>query len=125
MGIPQKLQSFENFSRIGGGVALDVNYLNRATFGDKPLRSEIIGLFLAQVNGLARQLETPLDATAWRFLTHTLKGAASAVGAQYMAEIAAVWDKQPPPATGDERADCAAELAGAILAFEAAASNLH
>jgi HPt (histidine-containing phosphotransfer) domain-containing protein len=104
---------------------LDVDYLNRATFGDKPLRNEIIGLFLSQANGLARSLSLPIDTSAWQFLAHTLKGAASAVGAQQIADIASAWEQRHVPITAEARSALAAELHAAILAFDRAASKLH
>ncbi len=125
MGASQKLQPFEVFSTNGRVAVLDVPYLNRATFGDIPLRGEIIGLFLAQVNGLVRRLDLPVDSAAWQFLTHTLKGAAAAVGAKHIAEIAGAWEHRLVPQTVEARLKLSAELKSAILAFEKAASNLH
>jgi HPt (histidine-containing phosphotransfer) domain-containing protein len=125
VGASQKLQPFEVFSTNGRVVVLDVTYLNRATFGDIPLRDEIIGLFLAQVNGLAQRLDLPLDSAAWQFLTHTLKGAAAAVGATHIAEIASAWEHRLVPQTAEGRLRLSAELKAAILAFEKAASKLH
>jgi HPt (histidine-containing phosphotransfer) domain-containing protein len=125
MEAARKLQYFDVESTQGGVVVLDIEYLDRATFGDKPLRTEIVGLFLAQVNGLARNLSLPLDDTSWRFLTHTMKGAAAAVGAKYIANLAAAWEMRFTPTTAEARAQLAAELTGACLAFEKAASQLH
>jgi HPt (histidine-containing phosphotransfer) domain-containing protein len=125
VGASQKLQSFEVYSTNGRVAVLDVSYLNKATFGDVPLRSEIIGLFLAQVNGLAHRLDLPLDNVAWQFLTHTLKGAAAAVGAKHLAEIATAWEHRLVPQTVEARLKLSAELKSAILDFEKAASNLH
>jgi HPt (histidine-containing phosphotransfer) domain-containing protein len=125
VGASQKLQPFEVFSTNGRVAVLDISYLNRVTFGDLPLRGEIIGLFLAQVNGLAGRLELPLDAVAWQFLTHTLKGAGSAVGATHIAEIASAWEHRLVPQTVEARTKLSSELKAAILEFEKAASNLH
>jgi HPt (histidine-containing phosphotransfer) domain-containing protein len=125
VGASQKLQPFEVFSTSGRVAVLDISYLNRVTFGDLPLRGEIIGLFLAQVNGLAGRLNLPLDPVAWQFFTHTLKGAASAVGAKHIAEIASAWEHRHVPQTDEARTKLSSELKAAILAFEKAASNLH
>lgn len=125
MGTSQKLQPSEVFATNGRSAVLDISYLNRVTFGDLPLRGEIVTLFLTQVNGLARRLDFPLDAVAWQFLTHTLKGAASAVGATHIAEIASAWEHRHEPQTVEARTKLSAELKSAIWAFEKAASNLH
>jgi HPt (histidine-containing phosphotransfer) domain-containing protein len=125
VGASQKLQPFEVFSTNGRIAVLDETYLNRATFGDIPLRDEIIGLFLAQVNALAHRLDIPVDSVAWQFLTHTLKGAAAAVGAKHIAEIASAWEHRLVPQTAEARLKLSTELKSAILAFEKAASNLH
>jgi hypothetical protein len=122
--LAQNVQSTAGYSPIDG-VVLDSDYLNRATFGDKPLRTEIVGLFLAQVNGLARNLGLPMDGQAWHFFTHTLKGAGSAVGAHYIHGLAKAWEEQPAPSSADSRAAYAIELQAAILAFEQAAAQLH
>lgn len=125
MGLPQKLHTIENSINSGGGVVLDVAYLNRATFGDIPLRSEIIALFRSEVSGLSRRLDLPMDHQTWQFLTHTLKGAAAAVGALSIAEMASAWEQLPHPSTGDARCALSADLKTAVLAFERAASKLH
>lgn len=125
MGASKKLQSFEVFSTNGRVAVLDVSYLNRVTFGDLPLRDEIIALFLTQLNGLARRLDLPFDTSSWRFLTHTLKGSASAVGALHLAEIASAWEQRHVPQTVEARTKLSTELKAAILAFEKAASHLH
>ncbi len=71
MGQSQKLHNSPNGTTIEG-VVLDVNYLNHATFGDKALRVEILGLFRAQLDGLVKNIMLPMDAQGWLFLTHTL-----------------------------------------------------
>ncbi len=124
VAVAQKLQDSGDGAR-NDSVALDATYLNRVTFGDKPLRTEIVGLFLSQVSGLVRNLNFAQDAKAWHFLTHTLKGAGAAVGAQHIVEIAKTWEGLKPPVEIDTRATLAAELKSAILAFEKAAAQLH
>jgi HPt (histidine-containing phosphotransfer) domain-containing protein len=125
VGASQKLQSLDFDSTNGRVMVLDVAYLNRATMNDKPLRTEVIGLFLSQVNGIVRNLNLPLSESDWQFITHTLKGAAAAVGAKHIAEVAAAWEHRPCPYTANARNSLMAELRGAVLAFEQAASNLH
>jgi HPt (histidine-containing phosphotransfer) domain-containing protein len=125
LGAAQKLQPLADDSSLSGDSVLDRIYLNRVTFGDAPLRQEVVGLFLAQVNGMVRTLNLSIDASTWQFLTHTLKGAAVAVGATQMAEIAVAWEKRGCPQGASERSAVAAELRGAVLAFEHAAAQLH
>jgi HPt (histidine-containing phosphotransfer) domain-containing protein len=112
-------------STYGLTEALDGAYLKRATFGDTALRTEIVGLFLSQVNSLANRLNLPMDQRSWQFLTHTLKGSASAVGALHLSDLAHSWDMEPAPTTGTARQAYATTLKAALLDFERAAANLH
>jgi HPt (histidine-containing phosphotransfer) domain-containing protein len=103
---------------------LDLDYLNRATLGDKTLRTEVLGLFLAQVDAVQTQLSLPIDATGWTFLTHTLKGSAAAVGAKHIAALAKAWEGLPMPTTDRERDGLGRELAASIALFRQAAAKL-
>jgi HPt (histidine-containing phosphotransfer) domain-containing protein len=105
-------------------VTLDVTFLDINTFGDKALRSEIIGLFLAQLDGAKRSLEAPMNETAWQFLSHTLKGAAAAVGARQIAALADAWDKCQAPSNSADREALADRLATLMADFKAAAERL-
>jgi Hpt domain len=103
---------------------LDVAFLNRNTFGDKMLRNEIVGLFLAQLDGVSKNLTTPLDATAWQFLTHTLKGAAAAVGARRIAALADVWSRMAVPQSQTLRAAYGQQLSSFAAEFKSVANQL-
>ncbi len=98
-------------------IVLDVAYLNHTTFGDIALRTEIIGLFRAQVKAVRTQLLLPVDHKAWTYLTHTLKGAAAAVGAGQLAALADVWSRNTPPKTQSTRIDCETQLTLAMAHF--------
>jgi HPt (histidine-containing phosphotransfer) domain-containing protein len=125
LGSAQKLHRQVQDSFEGGDSVLDAAYLNRVTFGDAPLREEVVGLFLAQVNGMVRTLDLPMNGATWQFLSHTLKGAAAAVGATHMSAIATNWEKRDCPKSAIEGSALAAELRGAILSFERAVALLH
>ena len=81
---------------LGGAAALDNAFLNQTTFGDENLKREIIVLFLAQIEQARIQLAAATNDDEWCFVTHTLKGAASAVGAKHFAALAHAWDRQKP-----------------------------
>ena len=124
MGRAQKLHNAPNDTTFEG-VILDVNYLNHATFGDKALRAEILGLFRAQLDGLVKNILLPIDAPGWLFLTHTLRGAAASVGAQHIAHLAEQWGQMPPPQSGEARSAVVAQLKTAITDFVGVASKLQ
>ncbi|MBK8769428.1 MAG: Hpt domain-containing protein [Rhizobiales bacterium] len=78
-------------------VTFDEGHFARQTFGDADLQREIIQLFLGQVKDARNALSRPMTTTAWRFLTHTLKGAAASVGASRMAQMASEWELAGSP----------------------------
>jgi hypothetical protein len=98
---PQK-QS-EIASSVQDYAALNDDYLNKATFGDGALRKEIIELYVAQLGLFRRGLLKPVNSATWKYMTHTLKGASAAVGADQMNAIARLWEKQATPETPDAR----------------------
>jgi HPt (histidine-containing phosphotransfer) domain-containing protein len=104
--------------------ALDVLFLNNATFDDISLRSEIISLFRQQLATLADQFTVPLDQSSWAYLTHTLKGSASAVGAMQLAAMADQWEAGAFPHSASARSNYARELSHAVATFNAAADQL-
>jgi Hpt domain len=105
--------------------ALDVAYLNQTTFGDLALRTEILGLFRAQVKAVRTQLLLPVDQKAWVYLTHTLKGAAAAVGAKQLAALADSWGSNAPPENQTTRLSCEAQLSLAMARFNRIADQLN
>jgi HPt (histidine-containing phosphotransfer) domain-containing protein len=105
-------------------VELDVGFLNNNTFGDLALRREILSLFAAQIDGLARTLELPVSAESWHFLTHTMKGASAAVGAKELEALALRWSKLAAPTSLPGRQSCARELAKCFSAYKKEAAKL-
>jgi hypothetical protein len=94
--------------------SLDVVYLNRATFDDVALRTEILGLFSTHLVVLQSSVLQPQTLETWRYLTHTLRGAAAAVGA-----LAA-----PVPQSTQERVALHGQLAAASQHFQSEAAHL-
>jgi HPt (histidine-containing phosphotransfer) domain-containing protein len=105
-------------------ISLDLPFLNENTFGDKVLRDEIISLFRAQLQTVDEALRGPLDQKGWRYMTHTLKGAASAVGARQITALAAKWEQEPVPATSRRVSVCRLNFADAVFEFETALTDL-
>jgi lysophospholipase L1-like esterase len=104
--------------------ALDVEFLDNATFDDIALRTEIIDLFRQQIKTLCDQLAVPVNGKSWDYLTHTLKGSASAVGAGELAALAERWEAEVFPASGAARLALITELAKCFSAFNAVADQL-
>lgn len=123
MSVAYKLNRERNTSPIDCGV-LDVDFLNRNTFGDKTLRNEIIGLFLSQLDGVHRTLASPINSSAWQFLTHTLKGAAAAVGAISISTSADKWGKSPVPMSAEQRREIQLQMGQLISDFKVATKQL-
>jgi HPt (histidine-containing phosphotransfer) domain-containing protein len=105
-------------------ISLDFAFLNENTFGDKVLRDEIISLFRAQLQTVDEALRGPLDQKDWRYITHTLKGAASAVGARQIAALAAKWEQEPVPATPRRVSICRLQFADTVFEFQTALTDL-
>ncbi|MFO1033188.1 MAG: Hpt domain-containing protein [Hyphomicrobiales bacterium] len=103
-------------------AVFDRLHFSRQTFDDESLQRELVGLFLAQAEEALRTLALPVTSTAWRFLTHTLKGAALAIGCNRLAAWAARGERSAPPNAAGRLA-LADELRGEIRAFRAAAAE--
>lgn len=67
---------------------LDLAFLSRYSMGNSDLEAELLGLFRAQLRAQSTAVAGAADAEAWKFATHTLKGAARAMGAWPIAGIA-------------------------------------
>ena len=83
---------------------VDLAHLARYTGGDKSLNAEILRLFDGQISEMVGQLLSVLeqrDASKWRQVTHTIKGAARGVGAFAMGEAAAEAEPVDPSAQPD------------------------
>ena len=65
---------------------IDFDHLNLYVGGDIALTKEVFGLFKNQVDMWSRALTADADDEMWAGLTHSLKGAARAVGALRLAQ---------------------------------------
>jgi HPt (histidine-containing phosphotransfer) domain-containing protein len=95
---------------------IDLAVLGRFTASNRELQVEVLKLF-------ADHLPTPLDllgenasAADWRYATHTIKGAARAVGASTLAAVAAEAEAAPSADRGRHTRRVRAE-AEVVLAF--------
>ncbi|MCB1438320.1 MAG: Hpt domain-containing protein [Nitratireductor sp.] len=73
--------------RDGTARPVDLIHLSSQTFGDRSLQNEIISIFLSQANAYLDGIASRDEAYAAR-AAHSLKGAARAIGAFRLAEIA-------------------------------------
>jgi HPt (histidine-containing phosphotransfer) domain-containing protein len=101
------------------GVALDGAFLRRTTFGDEDLKKEILALFLTQIRTARQEMAAADSEASWHFVTHTLKGAASAIGARQFSDLADHWVRQGLP-TAAERLAILKDYDDAAAAFAAA-----
>jgi len=74
---------------LAGSAPIDIAHLSRHTAGDRRLGREVLGVFRDQAEDYLSALEGANDSASWRHAAHTLKGAASAVGAHKVAKLAA------------------------------------
>ena len=100
-------------------IPLDFEQLAENTFGDVALRLEILKLFADQLAISRSSFEGQFSGHEWRFATHTLKGAASAVGACQFAHLAHDWEKQGPPTDQLEADKLLFAFDLAVVAFKA------
>lgn len=110
-------------SNFPAAASLDRALLSENTMGEPSLQREVIGLFGAQLRQVAEQLVGIDDPRDWRFLSHTLRGAAAAVGAVEICEIAKRWEKQPVAALSAKREQAQLELQQAAERFFEAAQS--
>lgn len=68
--------------------ALDTAFLERQVFGDRVLERELLGLFAAQCRRLGPILASVDPGSVRADAAHTLCGAARAIGARRVAEVA-------------------------------------
>jgi HPt (histidine-containing phosphotransfer) domain-containing protein len=85
------------------GTIFDVAFFEHCTMGDKHLMIELIGLFKSQIEKTENELTEISSDAKWRFLAHTLKGAASAIGAVEIETLASSWENRPAPKRFSER----------------------
>jgi HPt (histidine-containing phosphotransfer) domain-containing protein len=73
--------------------AIDVAHLDRQTFGEKALRDEILGLFIAEAPLLLSAMRATANSAALAEIAHRLKGSALAIGAGALALAAAAFEQ--------------------------------
>jgi HPt (histidine-containing phosphotransfer) domain-containing protein len=73
---------------------------------------------VAQLGLFRRGLMKPINAATWKYMTHSLKGASAAVGADQMNALSRVWESQALPDTPDSRE-------AVLLAFDEALELFH
>ncbi len=111
-----------------GKVAIDVAvfdtvHFGRQTFGEIALQQEILQLFLTQLDDTRRALAKPGSSSGWRFLTHTLRGAAAAIGAVDLTVLVDAWEQMEVPTDADRDAVLSA-FDSAVDRFKAEAAKL-
>ncbi len=82
----------------GGAGALDLEHLDRATFGDPALRRDVLALFDRQAGQLLAEIAAAAEPAARGEIAHRLRGAALGIGAQAVAEAAAALERSPEDA---------------------------
>lgn len=101
---------------------IDIDHLMQYTLGDADLQNELLGLFKVQLEGQCLELDGCQTAQDWKRATHTLKGAARAIGAMRIGEIAERLEALSCN-TDDARRELE-QLARARAAFEAELARL-
>ncbi len=78
---------------------VDFAHLSRYTGGDAGVTAEVLKLFTKQAAELLARLDASLaqgNVKTWREVTHSLKGAARAIGAFQLADVAARAEEAEP-----------------------------
>ena len=90
----QDFKHVEVASAIGLGYeAFDRARFVQATMNDAQLQREVLGLFISQVSETRQRLKAGIFSSEdRRFMSHNLRGAASAVGALQIEELAKTWE---------------------------------
>jgi HPt (histidine-containing phosphotransfer) domain-containing protein len=100
---------------------VDLVHLARYTGGDRALNAEVLQLFVDQSATLLRDLQTVVesrDIKTWKYVTHSIKGAARCIGAFALADVAAEAEPIDPSVQ-------TAEALAAIAALQAKAESVH
>lgn len=84
---------------LAGSAPIDIAHLSRHTAGDRRLSREVLAVFRAQCPDYISALEDAETPESWKHAAHTLKGAASAIGAHEVARLAAAAEGLEPELT--------------------------
>jgi HPt (histidine-containing phosphotransfer) domain-containing protein len=95
---------------------IDLVHLARQSLGDQELELELLDMFERQAARIiARLTGSPASPKTMSDLAHTLKGSAAAIGAERVAEKAALLEALwGGPAPGEGAAEALSDLAGAV-----------
>jgi HPt (histidine-containing phosphotransfer) domain-containing protein len=95
---------------------IDLVHLARQSLGDQELELELLDMFERQAARIiARLTGAPASPKTMSDLAHTLKGSAAAIGAERVAEKAALLEALwGGPAAAEGAADALSDLAGAV-----------
>ena len=94
------------------------------TMGEGELQREVVGLFRTQIAQTEDKIAAVANERDWKFLTHTLRGAAAAVGAFEIHAMASDWEKSAAPASSAEQQKACADLRAAGHRYFAAVNAL-
>ncbi len=114
-----KLQSVQHGEITEGRVFFDLAHFEATTMHDLTLQVEILMLFNQQLDSVVKKLESGELAGADRkFLGHTLRGSAAAVGAMEIEALALFWE-----ASASDQSGLLKKLNFAITRFRAATAH--
>lgn len=99
-------------------------HLARYTLDSLDLEREIVGLFLTQLPETLAMIDQAASPQDWKLATHSLKGAAAAVGARRICRIAAELEAASVEDFG-QRHRLGEELAAAADEFRAFAGQIY
>ena len=90
--------------KVTGEQMVDVAHLRQYTLGDAALEREVLHMFLEQCDLHMKRLRQAQTLEGWKESCHSLKGAASGVGAFQLSAYAARLESLAPLPEENERA---------------------
>ena len=102
--------------------AIDLDHLERATFGNRALAREVLSLFDRQAEKLLAEIASASDDRARREAAHTIRGAALGIGAAGVAEAAE--DLEAEGLDASEATGATGRLAARVAAARLAIAHL-
>lgn len=88
MSMALKADVAEACKSAGTEKPIDLVHLSRLTMGDKELELDVLKMFLAQIPNYIQMMKSAQNSDEIYVAAHTIKGAASNVGAFSLAQIA-------------------------------------